>query len=192
MKKIRKLYLALIHSPVYNKYGELVCTSITNHDIHDISRLSRTFGVARYYIVNPVEELRTLATTIISHWQEGSGATYNPNRKEAFETTVTIDTIDSVLADITAIEGVKPKIILTSAKVENATITYEGLFEKLDSYDEPVLLLFGTGHGLGPIYYEMKDHVLPPIFGYDEYNHLPVRSAVAIILDRLTNSKNYN
>jgi hypothetical protein len=32
---------------------------------------------------------------------------------------------------------------------------------------------------------EQADYILEPIYGPGEYNHLSVRSAVAIILDRL-------
>ena len=32
---------------------------------------------------------------------------------------------------------------------------------------------------------DMADYLLDPVEGYTDYNHLSVRSAVAIILDRL-------
>ena len=50
---------------------------------------------------------------------------------------------------------------------------------------EPILLLFGTGWGLEKNILNEADYVLDPIEGFGEYNHLPVRAAVAIILDRL-------
>ena len=49
----------------------------------------------------------------------------------------------------------------------------------------PVLLLLGTGHGLAPEVLEKADGVLPPIRFLDGYNHLSVRSAAAILADRL-------
>jgi hypothetical protein len=51
--------------------------------------------------------------------------------------------------------------------------------------DHPHLLLFGTGWGLEKGIVERADIVLAPIDGLSGYNHLPVRAAVAIILDRL-------
>ena len=35
----KQIYLALVHYPVYNKRREVVCTSVTNFDIHDIQEL---------------------------------------------------------------------------------------------------------------------------------------------------------
>ena len=48
-----ELYVALIHAPVYNKKMEIIATSITNLDLHDIARSSATFGVHSYYVVHP-------------------------------------------------------------------------------------------------------------------------------------------
>ena len=46
-------------------------------------------------------------------------------------------------------------------------------------------MLFGTGWGLEKSILTEADYVLDPIEGVGEYNHLPVRAAIAIILDRL-------
>ena len=43
-----KIYLGLVHYPVYNKRHDVVCTSVTNFDIHDISRSCRTYDVKGY------------------------------------------------------------------------------------------------------------------------------------------------
>jgi hypothetical protein len=48
-----------------------------------------------------------------------------------------------------------------------------------------LVLLFGTAWGLADEILEAADHRLAPINGKGAYNHLAVRSAVAIILDRL-------
>jgi len=50
---------------------------------------------------------------------------------------------------------------------------------------KPILLLFGTGWGLEKNIIKEADYVLDPVEGVGEYNHLPVRAAIAIILDRL-------
>jgi hypothetical protein len=47
-----------------------------------------------------------------------------------------------------------------------------------------VVLVFGTAWGLAPQALEQADFRLAPIAGAGEYNHLSVRSAVSIILDR--------
>ena len=51
--------------------------------------------------------------------------------------------------------------------------------------DHPHLLVFGTGWGLEKGIVERADIILAPIDGLSGYNHLPVRAAIAIILDRL-------
>ena len=51
----------------------------------------------------------------------------------------------------------------------------------------PYLVLFGTGWGLKEEI-EKADVILHPIEADSDYNHLSVRSAVAIILDRLMGS----
>lgn len=51
--------------------------------------------------------------------------------------------------------------------------------------ERPVLLVFGTGHGLAPEVLEGCDAILRPLRWMDGYNHLSVRAAAAIIMDRL-------
>jgi hypothetical protein len=77
------LYLALIHHPVYNKNGEVIASAVSNLDLHDISRAAKTYGVRAFYIVTPLADQRELAERILSHWTEGVGARYNPDRSEA-------------------------------------------------------------------------------------------------------------
>ncbi|HQK80165.1 MAG TPA: RNA methyltransferase [Syntrophales bacterium] len=48
------------------------------------------------------------------------------------------------------------------------------------------MLVFGTGWGLADSIVARADCSLPPVRGgSDGYNHLSVRSAVAVVLDRL-------
>lgn len=51
----------------------------------------------------------------------------------------------------------------------------------------PILLLFGTGWGLAPEVIDMANFKLGPIVGRSEdgFNHLSVRSAVAIYLSQV-------
>jgi len=46
-------------------------------------------------------------------------------------------------------------------------------------------VLFGTGWGLDEAVFKEADYFLDPIEADTGYNHLSVRSAAAIILDRL-------
>jgi hypothetical protein len=178
-------YIALLHSPVYDKKGRVSVTSIANMDIHDIARCARTFGVKRYYIVSPIEEQKKLAEKILSHWQSGFGSTCNPSRKEAFSLVDLKGTLDEVVADITRRGGKEPRIVATGARLAGKLISASDLRDRIQTGEYPYLLLFGTGWGLAGDVLERAQHLLEPIEGPGEYNHLPVRAAVAIFLDRL-------
>lgn len=179
------LYLALIHAPVYNKNMETIATSITNLDIHDIARSATTFGVKRYYIVHPAEAQRALAGRIMGYWQEGFGAEYNQNRQEAFSRVRLVSELSEVIADIEQEQGRKVLKVATDAHQNSNTIDYSTLRKRIEETDDPVLLLFGTGWGLIHEVLEGCDLILDPVYGPGEWNHLSVRSAASIILDRL-------
>lgn len=181
----KAVYLGLVHSPVYNKRGDVVCTSVTNFDIHDISRTCRTYDVNQYHIIVSVDAQKKLTERIIGYWQDGFGANYNKDREEAFGRTRVYESIERSIEEIEKREGKSPKIITTSAKIFENSIDYKDLSEKILNDDEPYLILFGTGWGLIDEVMQMSDYILKPIRGKAEYNHLSVRSAVSIILDRL-------
>ena len=89
------------------------------------------------------------------------------------------------MEDIEAKTGKKPLIITTSARTFDNSISYKALSEKMLNDDNAYLLLFGTGYGLIQEVMDMSTYILEPIRGNAKYNHLSVRSAVSIILDRL-------
>ncbi|NCQ53821.1 MAG: RNA methyltransferase, partial [Caldiserica bacterium] len=53
-------YIALLHYPVLNKNNEIIVTSVVVHDIHDISRAAKTFGVRKFFVVEPFEGERKI------------------------------------------------------------------------------------------------------------------------------------
>ncbi len=63
-------------------------------------------------------------------------------------------------------------------------ITFQALKDRLHA-KQPHLLIFGTAWGLSKNLIKSANYRLEPITGITEYNHLSVRSAAAIILDRL-------
>ncbi|MEA4900180.1 RNA methyltransferase [Desulfitobacterium sp.] len=179
------LYLALIHAPVYNKNMETIATSITNLDIHDIARSAMTFGAKRYYIVHPAEAQRALALRIMGYWQEGFGSEYNQNRQEAFSRVRLASDLAEVEAEIEKEQGRRALKVATDAHQNPNTISYSALRQRIEETDDPVLLLFGTGWGLIQEVLDSCDLILDPVYGPGEWNHLSVRSAASIILDRL-------
>ena len=180
----RKIDIALIHYPVINKTGETIGSAVTNLDLHDIARAARTFGIDNYYIVTPYSDQQTLVQEILDHWQTGYGAKYNPARKSALDQVRITSSLETTIDLVTEQRGQKPLVLTTSARVQENSISYRETRERLDT-GEPMLLLFGTAHGLAPEVNETADYTLPPIQSSTGYNHLSVRSAVSIILDRL-------
>jgi len=179
------LAIALLHYPVYNKHREVVTTALTNLDVHDIARSARTYGLDRFYIVTPSTEQRSLALRITGHWQEGWGAAYNPDRKEALDIIKVCDDLDSAISDFQSGFDKPVKTVITGATEWPGSIAVSDFKHLLEKPDNPYLLLFGTGWGLTKECFESADHILKPIASAGPYNHLSVRSAAAIMLDRL-------
>jgi Uncharacterized protein conserved in bacteria len=179
------LYIVLLHYPVYNKEGKIVNTAIANMDIHDIARLAKTYGAQGFYVINPILEQRNLAQEIISHWQEGYGANYNKFRQAAFELIRIKENLSAAFDEIAQESGYVPRTIVTGANFEGDLLKFTELREILQNSNLPFFLIFGTGSGIAAEVVNMADYRLEPIRGQDNYNHLAVRSAVAIVLDRV-------
>lgn len=182
------IYIALVHYPVVNKHGEIVTTSVTNFDIHDLARTSATYGVQQCFFVTPNLAQQHMLQYIHDYWREGFGAEYNPDRKEAFSKVRIATDISQTCLTIKKAHGTEPKVFATTAKKTEKPLSFKELKDRLDT-QQPVLLLFGTGWGLAPELLEKVDGILEPIVGPTDYNHLPVRSAVAVVLDRLLGVK---
>jgi len=178
------LYIGLVHHPIYDKRREVVATAVTNFDIHDIARCARTYGLGAFYVITPLESQIQLAERIIRHWVKGTGATYNPTRKESFSLVQVSRTIDEASQEISDLWQKKVNRVATGASPHPKSISFGMMRKLLEDRDTPYFILFGTGWGLTQEVKDDCDYVLTPIEGKG-YNHLSVRSAVAIILDRL-------
>ncbi len=180
-----RAYVALLHYPVYNKEFKTVASAFTNLDIHDIARTCRTYGVKNFFLVNPVAEQRELAQRVLKHWTDGAGAEFNPTRRDAMRIVRMETGLGEVKDAIEKIEGAKPEVIATDARFDGNMTGYGEMRERIMAADRPYLLLLGTGWGIAREVIESADHVLKPLRGYGNYNHLPVRGAAAAIMDRL-------
>ena len=178
-------YIALIHYPVYDKNHNIIGTAITSLDIHDIARVCKTYAVKKFFVITPFESQKLLCEKIINHWTDGYGAQYNPSRKEAFESVSVVNDLETALKEIKAAEGKEPLKIVTAARSFDKSISCQELGKIISTGEKPAILLFGTGWGLEESFIKDSDIILKPISGTNSYNHLSVRSAVAIILDRL-------
>jgi hypothetical protein len=174
--------LAIIHYPVLDKRGDIVSTSINNLEMHDVARSCMTFGVELCYIVTPLGKQRVIAEQLVEHWKSGYGRKYNPDRAEALGKISIRKALGEVMAEF---DGRQPHVIGTSSRQRDVSIGYDELRKWIVSDSRPFLLLFGTGWGLPPEIVGGCERTLLPIKGPGDYNHLSLRVAIGIILDRL-------
>jgi hypothetical protein len=179
-----RLYVTLIHYPVVNKQGDCIASAVTNLDLHDIARAVKTYGGSGFYVATPLTDQKTLVERIVSHWTSGAGGEHHPKRKKALELIRVADSLEAVCEDITRREGMAPKTVVTSAKQRSESMSFAGVRSLLET-ETPVLLVFGTAWGLAEEVMSQADCSLMPIVARTGYNHLSVRCAAAIILDRL-------
>lgn len=180
-----RLYMGLVHFPVYNKNNEKITSAITTLDIHDLARLARTYDVRRFFVVTPLVEQQRLARRILTHWIEGYGGRYNRHRKEALECVSVAESLEAAITRIHEMEGEPPITIATdAADQKERCISWIDARQAIWN-NHVVALIFGTAWGLHEEVIRQADRVLAPVPGKRGYNHLSVRTAAAIILDRL-------
>jgi hypothetical protein len=181
------VYCALVHHPVRSREGAMITSAITNVDVHDIARSARTYGLRGYFVVSPIAAQRLLVDRILDHWRAGAGARRVPDRSEALSRCHPIESVEAAIATITSECGALPEIAVTEARPEHAVRakTFAAMRSHIAASSRPMLILFGTAHGLHPDLLARADHVIEPIEGTADYNHLSVRAAAAITFDRL-------
>ena len=184
------LHVALIHYPVVNKNGDIIASAVTSLDLHDISRAAKTYGVKSFYVVTPLRDQQALVERIVSHWTNGTGSTYNPKRRLALEIIRVRETLTNDIEDIHShnLGQEPPNTVVTTAQNSYGNLSFER-FRELLKNGKPYLLVLGTAWGLAQSILAEADYVLESVKGETDYNHLSVRSATAIILDRLLGHK---
>ena len=180
-----EIFLALLHHPVLDRNGRIITSAITSLDLHDLARSARTYGVRAVYVVHPVPEQREFARSVIEHWRIGYGRSFDSRRVEALELIEIVADLDTAVAAAERVAGRRPAIVHTSAREEQG-VSFAAMRERMAQNDAaPFLILLGTGFGLAPAARERTDLALEAIRGPGDYNHLSVRAAASIILDRL-------
>lgn len=184
-----RVALALVHYPVLDRAGETVTTAITNLDLHDMARSARTFGVSELYVVHPIAAQRLLAERIRDHWVSGSGKKRIPDRAEALDVLRIVPSVEDAYAALAGEAGrAGVELWTTAASARWGAVTdYPEARARLEQTDKPVLITFGTGWGLPSSLVASAEVRLAPIRAKADtgYNHLSVRAACAIVLDRL-------
>ena len=177
-------YACLMHSDVVLANGNVGNTSITSLDIHDIARSAKTYDLQGYFLVTPLEDQKKIANTFLKFWKGDVGLAYNPSRHDAVNLVEIVDSLEAVIAAIKDKHGVSPILIATSAKKHKDKQLSYWQQSIVWRQDRPVLFLFGTASGLSEDLLDRVDYILGPIEGLSDFNHLSVRSAVSIVLDR--------
>ena len=180
-----QIAVALVHYPVLDRAGKVVTTAITNIDLHDIARSCLTYGVSDFFVVHPIAAQRELAQKVRDHWVHGSGKRRIPDRALAMAQVKVVAALDD--ADKSLASESDFQIWTTSALRHENSTDYATARAELASTEGAVLLVLGTGWGLADAVYQRAALHLDPIEGAnaDGYNHLSVRAATAITLDRL-------
>lgn len=181
---MRRLSIALVHYPVLDGRAEIVTSAITNLDVHDLARSARTYGVADYFIVHPISAQRELVLRIKEHWQNGASGRRIPDRKIALELVRVVPSLAELYASLGGRDAIE--VWVTAARPVGQTTTAEAR-ATLGGEGKPIVVLFGTAWGLAPAVTAGADVRLAPLAAEMSvgYNHLSVRAAAAILLDRL-------
>jgi hypothetical protein len=177
----------LVHFPVLDRQGATVTSAITNLDVHDISRSAMTYGLHAYYVIHPIAAQRQLVERIKEHWIQGSGGRRIPDRIAPMRLVQVLPSLKDAIGHFS--DGQVPWIWTTSAgnvQLERG-LSHPCAATILRDPGPPILLVFGTGWGLPQVIHELATAQLFPIRSdaVGDYNHLSVRAAAAIILDRL-------
>ncbi len=178
----RNLFISLLHHPVKNKMGQDSTTSLTNLDIHDIARVCATYGLGGYFLCTPLLDQQNLARRLLEHWTQGAGARANPDRARALSTVRVVHCLQDAVQYVHNLTGECPCIVATSASGPG-DISCRQVLKHLRT--KPVLMVLGTGYGLSRSVLQDADHMLGPVRFLEGYNHLSVRSAASIIVDRI-------
>ncbi len=186
---MRRIAIALVHWPVLDAQGAIVTSAITNLDVHDLARSARSFGASDYFLVHPISAQRELVEKIQKHWAEGSSGKRIPARKDALALVRAVPSLDDVF---TALGGrATIEVWTTGAKATPGVLSMAEARARVERDGPPILMVFGTAWGLAPEIHTAADARLAPIVAARDtaYNHLSVRSACAIYLDRLLGAR---
>jgi hypothetical protein len=171
---------------VVDRTGAVITTALTNFDIHDLARSSLTYGLAGYHIVTPITSQRDKAAHIARLWIEDA---QGEHRARALALVRTAASIAEVIEELTASHGQAPMVVATSARHDSFAAvprrSPSDLRAEATASPAPLLILLGTGWGLADALIPSVSRMLTPIDGASPWNHLSVRSAGAVLLDRL-------
>lgn len=177
----RNLSFALLHYPVRLGKGVSGASSLTNLDIHDIARISRSYGMGPFYALTPLKDQLELLSSLLAHWERKGG-----DRSAALHLVRPVSEFGEIRKMIERDTGREPLCVLTSARWpgKGAPPPLAPAEIRNIARDRPVLLCLGTARGLDEDALDFEYARLRPLRFLSD-NHLPVRAAAAIIADRI-------
>jgi len=193
---MHKFALVLLHYPITSRKGEIISTAVTNMDLHDLSRSARTYEVDHYYVVTPVIEQQEIVGRILDHWKLPRSQEWHPDRFEALSRLQMVSDFAAVKTDLNGrYPGLPLEVCLPDARPLPNQLGYQAIRQKWQAEPNPgvKVIVLGTGWGVAPEFYPEVHTYLAPLdgpLGREGYNHLSVRAAGAIILDRLFGIQN--
>jgi hypothetical protein len=191
-----KIALVLLHYPITSRKGDIIATAVTNMDLHDLSRSARTYEVDHYFVVTPVKEQQEIVGRILDHWKLPRSQEWHPDRFEALSRLQMVSDFAAVKADLNSRHpGLELEVCLPDARPLPNQLGYQAIRQKWKEEPKPgvKVIVLGTGWGVAPEFYPEVHTYLAPLdgpLGREGYNHLSVRAAGAIILDRLFGTQN--
>lgn len=175
------LDLALVHHPVKNRHGDVIAATSQEFDLMDAARLALTYDVRRLYIVQTIPAQRAMIERLIAH---GRASDRDVAARGSFERTVLVSSIQEAITHASTRTGKTPQVWSTSAQPRGDVLSWSSARERLAG-GVSALVLIGKAWGLAPTVFEDADICLAAIDPGTGFNHLSVRAAMAIIVDRL-------
>jgi len=127
--------------------------------------------------------------TMRRYWVEGPWLSYNQERAEGLKRLSVVGSVEELLKNLSS--AVMPLIVGTSARERGLKKITEADVRRIQK-QRPVLILFGTGYGLAEETLSFCEAMLPPIEGRTGFNHLPMRVAAGILMDRILGRGGHN
>lgn len=185
----RNLSLCLLHAPVWLDEKKTGVSSLTNLDIHDIARLSRSYALDALYVVTPLRDQLQMLETVVRHWTREATSPGHADRRRPLGWYVLPLHCKKPWPCRRPVRQ-RPRVVGSSALwpapqkgvPEEPPLTPPTVRQWCAA--GPVMLCLGTARGLAPEALAQCDGVLRPL-RYLGYNHLSVRSAAAILTDRI-------
>jgi hypothetical protein len=147
---------------------------VTPLNVHDLARAARTYAVAPLYVVTPLLSQQALVNRILDHYRKGYGLGANPSRAEALR-----DVCSSINEALTTCAAARA----ATRRRRDGGAGAKSIAARLGAgWREPGLA--ALRHRVWASTRRQCDHFLGRCAA-GEFNHLLVRSAVAVIFDRL-------